>query len=213
MDPSEAPYRTTVDAPRLRATIAFLNGLLEASAQGGAVEIDQQAARRAVAATLALKDPARPMGAEMYDAFALHATNCAVEGVCFRTRRGRVEVLLQQRSDADPLYRHKRAVPGQVMRPSDRGPDDALARLTMLEFKVPTTYEYVGEVYIASGLRGWFNCKIFLAFPDQEPAGAEWYPADPLPPDTDAFTLVPSHRNRLIPLALSAYARGLATRR
>ena len=151
----------------------------------------------------------------MYNAFTPHATNLAVEGVSFRTNRehGRIEVLLQPRPHDDPRYRGQVACPGQGIRPSDSGPQAALARLTAMEFKVPTRYEFVDDVYVTNGLRGWYECKVYLAFPCGEPPTGEWHPTDPLPVDTDEFKVVASHRRSIIPAALDAYKKKMMPER
>ena len=171
--------------------------------------VDQDAARLAIATCLDLKDPESPMKDEMYNAFTPHATNLAVEGVSFRTNleHGRIEVLLQPRPHDDPRYQGQVACPGQGIRPSDSGPQAALDRLTAMEFKVPTRYAFVDDVYVTNGLRGWYECKVYLAFPDSAPAGTDWYPADPLPLDTNTFRIVRSHRERIVPVALAAYMK------
>jgi hypothetical protein len=76
-----------------------------------------------------------------------------------------------------------------------------------MEFEVPTRYEFVDDVYVTNGLRGWYECKVYLAFLRDEPPTGEWYPADPLPADTDEFKVVESHRRSIIPAALNAYKK------
>ena len=200
-----------VDKARLRATIGFLAELLQAENAEGGLVVDQDAARLAIATCLDLKDPKSPMKDEMYDSFTPHATNLAVEGVCFRAdgESGQIEVLLQRRPESDTRHLGQMASPGQGMRVSDSGPDDALSRLTAVEFKVPTTYEFLGDVYVTNGVRGWYECKVYLAFPHGEPADAEWYPAEPLPKEADEFRMVPSHRERIIPMALAGFKKRL----
>ena len=179
------------------------------------IVVDQDAARCAIALCLDLKDPKSPMKDEMYNAFTPHATNLAVEGVSFRTHgeRGRIEVLLQPRPHDDPHYRGQVACPGQGIRPSDSGPQAALDRLTAVEFMIPTRYEFVDDVYVTNGLRGWYECKVYLAFSCGEPPAGEWYPADPLPVDTDEFKVVASHRRSIIPAALDAYKKKMMLER
>lgn len=206
-------FRAKVNKDRLRDTIAFLAELLSAEAEDdeSGLVVDQDQARRAIATCLDLKDPRSPMKDEMYNSFTLHATNLAVEGVCLRTNKEnrRIEVLLQRRSDDDYWYKGRMAGLGQVLRVTDSGPEAALERLTATEFKVPTRYEFLDDVYVVNGRRGWFVCKVHLAFPERESAIGEWYPADPLPPETNEFRMVPAHREKIIPLALGGYKERL----
>ena len=204
-------FKARVNKARVKTTVEFLMELLQGSSSEQGLVVDQDAARLAIATCLDLKDPQSPMQDEMYNAFTLHATNLAVEGVSFRTNRedGQIEVLLQPRPRHDPRYRGQVACPGQAIRPSDSGPQAALDRLTAMEFKVPTRYEFVDDVYVTNGLRGWYECKVYLAFPDSPPTSTEWHAADPLPVDTDAFHVVRSHRERIVPLALAAYKKRL----
>ena len=208
-------FKAKVNAARLQATVKFLMELLGGGGAEHGLVVDQDAARRAIAVCLDLKDPKTPMKDEMYNAFTPHATNLAVEGVSFRTNRehGRIEVLLQPRPHDDPRYRGQVACPGQGIRPSDSGPQAALARLTAMEFKVPTRYEFVDDVYVTNGLRGWYECKVYLAFPCGEPPTGEWHPANPLPVDTDEFKVVASHRRSIIPAALDAYKKKMMLER
>lgn len=202
-------YRAKVDKDRLQRTIAFLSDLLQADPVEGCLLVDQDAARLAIATCMDLKDPKSPMGDAMYDSFTPHATNIAVEGVCFRINAGSgaTEVLLQPRPTSDTRHLGQMAVPGQAMRAADAGPEVALDRLTAVEFKVPTRYQFLGDVYVTNGVRGWYECKVHLAFPQGEPANAQWYCADPLPSETDSYRMVPSHREQIIPMALAAYKR------
>ena len=208
-------FRAKVNSARLKATVEFL---IELSQRGGVEHdtvVDQDAVRRAIAVCLDLKDPKSPMKDEMYNAFTPHATNLAVEGVSFRTygKHGRIEVLLQPRPHTDPRYRGQVACPGQGIRPSDSGPQAALDRLTAMEFKVPTRYEFVEDVYVTNGVRGWYECKVYLAFSCGEPPTGEWHPADPLPVDTSEFKVVASHRRSIIPAALDAYKKKMMLER
>ena len=82
-----------------------------------------------------------------------------------------------------------------------------------MEFKVPTRYEFVDDVYVTNGLRGWYECKVYLAFPCGQPATGEWHPADPLPVDTDEFKVVASHRRSIVPVALDAYKKKMMLER
>jgi hypothetical protein len=68
----------------------------------------------------------------------------------------------------------------------------------------PDRYEFVDDVYVTNGLRGWYEYKVYLAFPDSASADTDWYPADPLPLDTNAFRIVRSHRERIVPVPLTA---------
>ena len=207
-------FKAKVNAAQLKATVEFLMELLEGGGAEHGLVVDQDAARLAIAVCLDLKDPKSPMKDEMYNAFTPHATNLAVEGVSFRTNRehGKIEVLLQPRPHDDLRYRGQVACPGQGIRPSDSGPQTALARLTAMEFKVPTRYEFVDDVYVTNGLRGWYECKVYLAFSCGEPPTGEWHPADPLPVDTDEFKVVASHRRSIIPSALDAYKKMMRER-
>ena len=202
-------FKAKVNTTRLKATVEFLVELLQNDDAEHGLVVDQDAARLAIAACLDLKDPKSPMKDEMYNAFTPHATNLAVEGVSFRTSldHGQIEVLLQPRPHDDPRYRGQLACPGQGIRPSDSGPQAALERLTLMEFQVPTRYEFVNDVYVTNGLRGWYECKVYLAFSCSEPPAGEWHPADPLPVDTDKFKVVASHRRSIIPAALDAYKK------
>ena len=202
-------FKVKVNTTRLKTTVQFLVELLQNDDAEHGLVVDQDAARLAIATCLDLKDPKSPMKDEMYNAFTPHATNLAVEGVSFRTNldHGQIEVLLQHRPHDDPRYRGQLACPGQGIRPSDSGPQAALERLTLMEFQVPTRYEFVNDVYVTNGLRGWYECKVYLAFSCSEPPIGEWHPADPLPVDTDKFQVVASHRSSIIPAALDAYKK------
>ena len=190
-----------IDKQRLLRAAEFLKEIANAPADA---VIDADRARDAIATCLALKDPRSPMKTEMFDAFALHATSIAVEGVCFRREAGgRLEVLLEHRDD--PLYRGCESSPGTVIRVTDSGPDAALERLTASEFRVPTRYEFVRDVYLANGRRGWFESKVYLAFPERETALGRWFPADPLPPDSGDFRIVSAHRDIVLPAAIAGY--------
>ena len=208
-------FRAKVNTTRLKAAVEFLTELSQRSGVEHSIVVDQDAARRAIALCLDLKDPKSPMKDEMYNAFTPHATNLAVEGVSFRTHgeHGRIEVLLQPRPDDDPRYRGQVACPGQGIRPSDSGPQAALDRLTAMEFRVPTRYEFVDDVYVTNGLRGWYECKVYLALLCGEPPSGEWHPADPIPVDTDEFKVVASHRRSIIPAALDAYKKKMMLER
>ena len=162
----------------------------------------------AVAAVLDLKDPTTEMGGAMYDAITPHITNIAAEGVAFRTREdGVIEVLLEQRSVYDKWFPNEWAGLGVGFRNTDTGRESALARLVKKEFKVPTSFEFVADVYPPNTGRGWYECKVFLAFPEGQPANGLWFPADPLPLDTDDFKIVDGHRTHIIPVALAAYKK------
>ena len=199
-------FRTRIDRRRVRETVRFLQTLLDAPGAAETapeIEIDQDDARLAIATCLGLKDPKSPMKDEMYDAFTPHGTNLAVEGVCFRVGpHRRVEVYLHRRPQSDSRHHGELAVPGQALRITDVGPETALDRLTRLEFGVPVQYDFAGDVYVSNGIRGWYECKVFLATPHGDPMHGEWHAADPLPPDGTGFVMVPSHREQIIPLAL-----------
>lgn len=169
---------------------------------------DEDLIRTAIAAVLDLKDPKTAMGTRMYDAFTPHATNIAAEGVAFRTRAdGTIEVLLEKRPRDDKWFSGQWAGLGVGLRNTDTAPESALARLVEKEFKILTQFEFVGDVYPPNTGRGWYECKVYLAFPEGEPAHGQWFPADPLPPDTDDFKVVSGHREHIIPAALAAYKK------
>lgn len=175
----------------------------------GVESLGEDKVRLAVAAALDLKEPLAPMGTRLYDSFTPHATNIAAEGVAFRTRPDGIEVLLEKRPPGDKWFSGQWAGLGVGFRNTDTGAESALARLVAKEFKVPTKFEFVDDVYppFTGVERGWYECKLFLAFPEGEPGSGQWFPADPLPADTADFKIVTGHRENIIPVALTAYKK------
>ncbi len=163
--------------------------------------VNADAARAAIAAALSLKDPMSPMGTVMYDAFTPHGTNVAVEGVCLRWNGDVLEVRLPPRPANDKFYAGQVAGLGQGVRRSDAGLGSALERLTNREFKCPTHYEFVGDVYITDDPRGWYECKIYIATPNVMPDD-HWYPVD----DMSSHT-VRSHREQIVPKAAEFFRK------
>ncbi len=144
---------------------------------------DQETAKLVVAAALKLKQPQTPMGTDMYNAFAPHATNISCEGVCLRQAGdGHVEVFLTEH----PFYPGKLVGMGQVVR---AGEDytDTLDRLREKEFGVPTVFKYVGERHYPKGERGHFLCRIYLSSCEGEPkTKGGWYRAFSLPENVES---------------------------
>jgi hypothetical protein len=137
----------------------------------------------------------------MYDAMTPHMTNIAAEGVAFRElENGVIEVLLEQRPEDDKWYSAQWAGLGVGFRNTDTGRESALERLVAKEFQTPTEFEFVGDVYPENTGRGWYECKIFLAFPQGVPANGQWFPVDALPEN-----IVSGHRDVIIPFALEKF--------
>lgn len=165
--------------------------------------VDEDSARDAIAAALSLKKSKTPMGPRMYDAMTPHMTNIAAEGVAFRQRQdGVVEVLLEQRPEDDKWFSKQWAGLGVGFRNTDTGRESALKRLVAKEFQTPTEFVFVGDVYPENTGRGWYECKVFLAFPQGEPENGQWFPVDALPED-----IVSGHRDVIIPFALGEFKK------
>jgi hypothetical protein len=89
---------------------------------------------------------------------------------------------------------------GVGFRNTDTGRESALERLVAKEFQTPTEFVFVGDVYPENTGRGWYECKIFLAFPQGVPANGQWFPVDALPEN-----IVSGHRDVIIPFALEKF--------
>jgi hypothetical protein len=209
---------TIVFTPKIKLSeldevISFLNRVRSR----GVEAINEDAVKLAAAVCLDLRNPKTAMGARMYDAFTPHATNIAAEDIAFRTTsEGKIEVLMEQRPEDDVWFSKQWAGLGVGFRNTDRGRETALQRLIDKEFKVPTKFVFVDDVYPTDPEgdlgRGWYECKLFLAFPEGEPANGTWFLAEPLPPDTDTFKIVDGHRTVIIPTALAGYKKYILQR-
>lgn len=188
-----------LDAGEFLIGLALRQGAID---QNG-FAVDKDGACSAISVVLSLKNPKTPMGTKMYDAMTPHMTNIAAEGVAFRKlENGVIEVLLEQRPEDDNWFSKQWAGLGVGFRNTDTGRESALERLVAKEFQTPTEFVFVGDVYPENTGRGWYECKIFLAFPQSEPANGQWFPVNALPANT-----VSGHRDVIIPFALEAFKK------
>ncbi|TAN45671.1 MAG: hypothetical protein EPN26_16080, partial [Rhodospirillales bacterium] len=91
--------------------------------------------KHTIARGLALIDPFRPYGTELYGAIARLSISVAVEMVCLRRdpATGKLMVLMTQRAADDPLLPGEWHCPGSITRVGEL-PEDVFRRLEQKEF-------------------------------------------------------------------------------
>jgi hypothetical protein len=167
-------------------------------------EDDYYAYAAMCAQLLARIDPERPLRTALFDAIARLSVNRAFEAVALRvnTAMNGLEVYLRRREATDTAYPGMLHVPGSSLRMGERWHDvaDRLRR----EFGTTiTSFTEVGDLHWDEA-RGSYESTIFLVDLKHTPCEDEhhgWHPVNALPEG-----VVDSHRDRIIPTAVMAYA-------
>jgi ADP-ribose pyrophosphatase YjhB (NUDIX family) len=149
-------------------------------------------------------DPTRPLGTALFNAIARLSVNRAFEAVALRVNADvtGLEVYLRRREATDTAYPGMLHVPGSSLRMGERWSDvaDRLRR----EFGITiTSFTEVGDLHWDEA-RGSYESTIFLVEFKNTPREDEyhgWYSVNALPEG-----VVESHRDRIIPTAVMAYA-------
>ncbi len=184
------------DIDTFQATIAMLDG----------VDSTTPAFKKFVADLLSRVDPFRPFGTELFNAIVRVSTGIAFEAVLFRIENGVVEVFLRRRSLDDTAYPGEWHAPGSFFRPREKNHD--VAERLQSEFGAKLSqYNLVNSAPLPDDERCSGLSQIFLVQLDGFPRLDDWhgwFSVENLPENT-----IHSHRDIVIPLALSAFSQHL----
>lgn len=162
---------------------------------------DYDEVKKAAIIALALIDPNKPYGPELFYAIAGVSVTVCIEAVCLRRNPDTdgVEVWLIERAQDDPAYPGQMHCPGTVMRPGE-SIEQMFERLARAEFAAGLKGQtFVGFNNAPDEARGHFFQLIYLVQMESPQKGG-WYPVDGLPPN-----IVENHRDILIPMAMKAF--------
>ena len=157
-------------------------------------------AKKAAKDSLALIDPQKPFGRDLFEAIARVSVSAAFEAVCVRENpeTKRTEVLLVQRPADDTAYPGEWHCPGSVLRPGE-SVEDVFRRIGESELagKIEVR-DFAGISNNPKEKRGHFYSVIYVC--DVTGIGGTWYPSENLPVRT-----IKHHRNVIIPIAIKKY--------
>lgn len=170
--------------------------------------MDNQDLTREISRLLGMIDPSRPYGTELFHALCRLTITPCIEAVCLQKRFGNaeVDVLMTKRAATESAYPGEWHCPGTALRPGESF-KDALKRVARTEFRARLTKENFVTLWDnLHEARGHFHHFIYLCELGPGPEGI-WFPADPLPSDTDDFKIISGHRSHVIPVALAVYKK------